>query len=84
MNGADSLFTANGDTHYRMRKAFAHAFSDKALRDQSLTIQTHIDFFIRRMHRELVKTPGGKLDMAKFFGKFEETMSEKPLADRLG
>ncbi|KAJ5176983.1 amidohydrolase family protein [Penicillium canariense] len=38
LNGANSLFTALGDDHRRIRGAFINAFSDKALREQSQTI----------------------------------------------
>ena len=76
MNGADSLFTAAGDTHYRMRKTFAHAFSDKALKDQTATIQTHTDFFIGRMRREVMKNAEGKLDIGKFYGTFIKAITD--------
>ena len=41
MNGAESLFTAAGETHQRIRKTFINAFSDKALKDQSSIIDSY-------------------------------------------
>lgn len=57
MNGADSLFTAAGETHHRIRKNFISAFSDKALKDQSPIIQSYADLlmkdFVERLERAL-------------------------------
>ena len=68
MNGADSLFTAAGDTHTRLRKTFINAFSDKALRDQSSIIESYAVSLILRLRREISKRRGGEVDMAKFYG----------------
>ena len=68
MNGAESLFTAAGDTHHRIRKNFINAFSDKALKDQTPIITNYADLLISRLRREIGKSPSGKVDMAKFYG----------------
>ena len=68
MNGADSLFTAAGETHMRLRKTFINAFSDKALRDQSPIIESYANLLILRLRREIGKARGGPIDMAKYYG----------------
>lgn len=42
-NGVVHIGTADRVTHSRMRKAFSHAFSDRALREQEHLIQRHTD-----------------------------------------
>lgn len=66
MNGADSLFTAAGETHGRMRRTFGKAFYDKSVKDQSPIIEGHVDLFINRLKRETTRNP--VLDIAKFYG----------------
>lgn len=68
MNGAESLFTAAGETHHRIRKTFINAFSDRSLKDQSPIIESYASLLMTRLHRERGKNPGGKVDMAKFYG----------------
>ncbi len=68
MNGADSLFTAAGPTHVRIRKTMINAFSDRALKDQSPIIESYADLLITRLRREAGKSPKGKVDMAKYYG----------------
>ena len=46
---AHSLFIADDADHLRMRKHLAHAFSDRALREQEPIIQGHIDTLIRSL-----------------------------------
>ena len=66
LNGADTLFTAQGVTHQRMRRALANAFSDKALRQQNPIMQQYINLFMKRMRREVTKDR--TLDLTKFYG----------------
>lgn len=68
MNGAESLFTAAGNTHHRIRKTFINAFSDKALKDQSPIIESYSDLLVTRLRRETGKSQYGEVDMAKFYG----------------
>ena len=68
MNGADSLFTAAGHTHVRMRRTFASAFSDKALKDQSPIIEYYADLLIKRLRREMSKSNRPEIDLAKYYG----------------
>ena len=68
INGAESLFTAAGETHHRIRKNFINAFSDRALKDQSPIIECYASLLMTRLRREIGKSPEGKVDMAKYFG----------------
>ena len=68
LNGAESLFTAAGDTHLRIRRNFINAFSDKALKDQTPIISNYADLLISRVRRDIGKNPDGKVDMAKLYG----------------
>ncbi|KAL8704352.1 MAG: hypothetical protein Q9201_002477 [Fulgogasparrea decipioides] len=66
LNGANSLFTAVGDDHRRLRGILAAGFSDKALRDQSPLIEHHVSELIARLRREL--TLGSLVDIQRFLG----------------
>jgi len=68
LNGADSLFTANGSTHQRMRRTLLNGFNDRALRAQSSIIESHADLFIQRLRLEAAKSADGSVDLAKFYG----------------
>ena len=68
MNGAESLFTAAGETHHRIRKTMINAFSDRALKEQSAIIESYANLLITRLRREAGKEPKGKVDMAKYYG----------------
>lgn len=68
MNGAESLFTAAGETHQRIRKTFINAFSDKALKEQQPIIETYADLLMTRLRREIGRSAKGQVDMAKYYG----------------
>lgn len=68
MKGAHSLFTAHGETHSRIRRIYANAFTDKALKEQSVLIESHINLFVQRLHREIKKPKDIEIDIAKYYG----------------
>ncbi|KAL8933261.1 MAG: hypothetical protein Q9211_005877, partial [Gyalolechia sp. 1 TL-2023] len=68
INNANSLFTANGEEHSRLRRTFISAFSDKALREQSALIQSYAQSLILRLRREIPKSSKSEVDIAKFYG----------------
>jgi cytochrome P450 len=45
-----SLHVSNDSDHTRMRKLIAHAFSEKALREQEPIMQSYTDLFVQRMY----------------------------------
>ena len=68
MNGAESLFTAAGQTHVRLRRTVINAFSDRALKEQSSIIESYANLLVTRLRREVGKSREGKVDMAKYYG----------------
>lgn len=65
--GADSLFTAQGDDHRRIKGVFVGAFADKSLRDQTENIHETSTSFIQRLRHEMVKG-GGVVDLHRILG----------------
>ncbi|KAH7148170.1 cytochrome P450 ClCP1 [Dactylonectria macrodidyma] len=62
-NGVPSLFSVKNKQHGRLRRPLAHAFSEKALRDQDDIIKTYIDGLIKGLkskasNREVVDMHG--------------------------
>ncbi|KAI6294271.1 hypothetical protein MCOR33_008559 [Pyricularia grisea] len=53
--GRLGLLPALRDDHRRQRRTVAHAFSVTALKEQETYVQTHLDFFIGRMHEFAAK-----------------------------
>ncbi|KAH7043358.1 cytochrome P450 monooxygenase-like protein, partial [Macrophomina phaseolina] len=68
LNGAHSLFTAQGAEHRRLRKTFTPAFTEKALSQQASIIESYADLFISRLGRETANAKGNSLDITKYFG----------------
>lgn len=68
LNGADSLFTAVGENHKRMRATLVNGFSDKALRSQEPIIETYASQLIMRLRREAKKDADSVVDIGKFYG----------------
>ena len=67
-NGAETLFTAEGHIHSRMRRTFADAFSDKAVREQSTCIESFVDLLLSRLRKDVVEAGNGNVDIAKYYG----------------
>jgi cytochrome P450 len=68
LNGAHSLFTAEGDTHRRLRGALVNGFADRALRDQAPIVGGYADQLIARLRREAAKSRDGGVDIQKMYG----------------
>ncbi|TID27444.1 putative secreted glycosidase [Venturia nashicola] len=52
VNGAHSIVFAPDDIHARQRKVLAHAFSEKALREQEPLIQTYMDLLVKNLRED--------------------------------
>ncbi|MCJ1420842.1 hypothetical protein MMC32_007201 [Xylographa parallela] len=65
--GIDSIVTANDADHSRLRRILAHAFSDKALREQEPLLQTHVDDFITGMREQIAGPAHGTVDLTPWF-----------------
>jgi cytochrome P450 len=68
LNGAHSLFTAEGDTHRRIRAVLINSFSDKALRSQAPIIEKYANQLISRIQREANDSDDGAVDLTKLYG----------------
>jgi len=52
--GVDHIIRANNEGHRRMRRVMAHAFSEKALREQEDVIKGYVDLLISRLNDKAV------------------------------
>ena len=52
VNGVHSLLTAGDETHTRMRRILAFAFSEKALREQESILRDYADLLIQKLREE--------------------------------
>lgn len=64
---APSILNANDEDHARIRRAWAHGFSEKALKDQEPLISSHIDTLIHQLHNEVDQKKGfATVDIVKW------------------
>lgn len=61
-----SIAAAARDEHARLRRALAHGFSERAMRQQEGIIQYYVDLLARRM-REKAGGGGERLDMVRWY-----------------
>jgi cytochrome P450 len=64
--GAHSIITTDVAGHSRMRRLVAHAFSEKALREQEPLMKGYMDLFIQRLH-ENCDNGNSKLDIVSWY-----------------
>lgn len=67
LNGAHSLFTAEGGTHRRIRAVLSNSFSEKALRSQAAIIEKYAAQLVDRVRRES-DDGNTKVDLTKLYG----------------
>jgi len=63
----ESIITANDADHSRLRRVLAHAFSDKALREQESLIQSHVDMFLEQLEQDSKDPLAGKINLADWY-----------------
>jgi cytochrome P450 len=63
INGAQEILTANEADHSRLRRVLAHAFSDKAIREQEPLVRKHVDVLMQQLAKNSTK---GDVDMSKW------------------
>lgn len=70
LNGAHSLFTAEAETHRRIRAALVHGFSEQAQRAQAPIVEMYGGLLVARLQRELEAAGEreGVVDVARVFG----------------
>lgn len=68
VNGAPEILTADDATHSRQRRVLAHAFSDRALREEHQPlIQHNVDLLMHQLRRSTRdQTAKGKVDLANW------------------
>lgn len=59
--------TPSDADHSRMRRLLAHAFSEKALREQETLITSYIDTLIDKLRQQNLGSEGGKVDLVKWY-----------------
>ncbi len=66
--GVHNIVTVPSDAdHSRMRRLLAHAFSDKALREQEPLVTSYVDRLMRKLHAQIQGPQQGKVDIVKWF-----------------
>nr|B3FWT9.1 RecName: Full=Cytochrome P450 monooxygenase rdc4; AltName: Full=Hypothemycin biosynthesis cluster protein rdc4 [Pochonia chlamydosporia]ACD39773.1 cytochrome P450 [Pochonia chlamydosporia] len=64
-DGTEGLLTAGDEEHYRQRKVFAPAFSDRAIREQEPLLKKYTDLLVAKSYEKC--QTAGKVDMVMFF-----------------
>jgi cytochrome P450 len=84
-NGVRSMLTADDETHAYMRRIFAHAFSERALREQEQIFAKHIDSLVAKLHQEAKKSDDAAVDMVRWlnFTTFD-IMADLTFGESLG
>ena len=60
-----SQVDANEQDHTRFRRLLAHAFSEKALRDQESILQTYVNLLVSRLHEQRNGATHGVIDVVR-------------------
>ena len=60
-----SQVDANEQDHTRFRRLLAHAFSEKALRNQEPVLQTYVNLLISKLHEQSSRATHGVVDMVR-------------------
>lgn len=68
LNGAHSLFTAEGDTHRRIRATLINGFSDKSQRDQAPIVELYADQLLTRLQHDSASAVDGLVNIQKLYG----------------
>ncbi|KAK4994695.1 hypothetical protein LTR16_007320, partial [Cryomyces antarcticus] len=67
VNGVDSILLADEAAHSRGRRIFAHAFSDKALKEQEPLFKNYVNLLAAKLNQILKKDPQAKVDVVKYY-----------------
>lgn len=59
--------TPSNADHSRMRRLLAHAFSDKALKEQEPLITSYVDLLITKLHQQAHGPAKGKVDLMRWY-----------------
>ncbi|KAF4543390.1 Cytochrome p450 protein [Lasiodiplodia theobromae] len=64
-NGVTSIIESNREDHSRQRRAYSHAFSDRALREQEPLIQKYISLLLQRLTDHAAQ--GNIVDLVQYY-----------------
>ncbi|TKA73419.1 hypothetical protein B0A49_03039 [Cryomyces minteri] len=67
VNDVDSILLADEAAHSRSRRIFAHAFSDKALKEQEPLFKNYVNLLAVKLNQILGKDPQAKVDVVKYY-----------------
>ncbi|GFF37463.1 toxin biosynthesis cytochrome P450 monooxygenase, putative [Aspergillus udagawae] len=66
-NGVNAIITAAESDHIRMRRLLAHAFSDRALREQEALLQFYADLLIQKLREQLHHSRSEVVDITRWY-----------------
>lgn len=67
-NGKEGVVTVNGTDHSRMRRLVAHAFSDRALREQETLLHSYADLLVQKIHDQVIECkPSKVIDIVRWY-----------------
>ncbi|KAK5144603.1 hypothetical protein LTR04_001512 [Oleoguttula sp. CCFEE 6159] len=66
-NNAPSVLLATEADHQRQRRVLAHAFSEKALKEQEPLLQVYVDLLVNQLHKRIEEDPGCKVDLVEWY-----------------
>ncbi|KAF4273163.1 hypothetical protein LV164_000054 [Aspergillus fumigatus] len=66
-NGVHAIITAAESDHIRMRRLLAHAFSDRALREQESLLHFYADLLVQKLHENLNHSHSEVVDIARWY-----------------
>lgn len=72
-----SIIHADKETHSKMRRLLAHAFSDKALREQEPVISQYVRVLIDRLRK--AADAGSSVDLVKWYNVSTQNINQKIL-----
>lgn len=67
-NGAATITYSNEEDHSRQRRLLAHAFSDKALKEQEVLIRSYADLLVRKLKESIAASNSGtQVDLVRWY-----------------
>lgn len=67
VNGAASLIIAKDGEHYRMRRIFNPAFSDRALKQQEPLFMKYVDLLVQKLREGIEENSERRFDMVRMY-----------------
>jgi hypothetical protein len=61
------MVNANDEDHWRARRVFSNAFSDKALKLQEPLLSKYVDLMVQKLDEKVAADPKGKVNLVEMF-----------------